>query len=231
VPWDPVERSLLSVKVVLDSKSVGYGRVSESVLKALEEIGGFSESMMHIGVLMVLFFQRRLFKGAFIKQLYQVNDEPKSEKRVKAKKKILQNVDNQGMIEEHNARSMLEHMIHRKRFHYTYKESFNYLLRCMCLRKMRDDENSVAVELIKKPHDLYNKGNRKLERELDIVNLVRSIRKLRLMARVMLTPAERMLLKFQRKNVIETTSSSSDSDHYSFDTIKLLNSRKGLVKL
>ena len=95
----------------------------------------------------------------------------------------------------------------------------------------RDEERTYDIELIKKPHDLYNKGNRKLERELDIVNLVRSIRKLRLMARVMLTPSERMLLKFQRKNVIETTSSSSDSDHYSFDTIKLLNSKRGLVKL
>ena len=51
------------------------------------------------------------------------------------------------------------------------------------------------------------------------------------MARVMLSPSERMLLKFQRKNVIETTSSSSDSDHYSFDTIKLLKSKRGLVKL
>jgi len=40
-----------------------------------------------------------------------------------------------------------------------------------------------------------------------------------------------MLLKFQKRNVIESTSSSSDSDHHSYDTIKLLNSKKELVKL
>lgn len=40
-----------------------------------------------------------------------------------------------------------------------------------------------------------------------------------------------MMFKFQRKNVIETTSSSSDSDHHDYDTIKLLNSKKDLVKL
>ena len=78
---------------------------------------------------------------------------------------------------------------------------------------------------------LYHKGEEKLERELDVVNLLRSIRQLRLMAQVLLGPQERMLLKFQRKNVIETTSSSSDSDHYKEDTVKLLNSKKDLVKL
>lgn len=64
-----------------------------------------------------------------------------------------------------------------------------------------------------------------------MVNLVRSIRQLRMMAQVLLGPSERTLLKFQRKNLIETTSSSSDSDHHKYDTVKLLNSSKGLVRL
>jgi hypothetical protein len=38
-------------------------------------------------------------------------------------------------------------------------------------------------------------------------------------------------LKFQRSNIVETTSSSSDSDHHSYDTVRLLNSKKDLVKL
>jgi hypothetical protein len=78
---------------------------------------------------------------------------------------------------------------------------------------------------------LYHKGNEKLERELDIINLVKSIRQLRLMAQVLLGPNERMLLKFQRQNMIEVTSSSSDSDHYTYDTVKLLYSKKDLIKL
>jgi hypothetical protein len=51
------------------------------------------------------------------------------------------------------------------------------------------------------------------------------------MAQVLLGPNERMLLKFQRSNIVETTSSSSDSDHHSYDTVRLLNSKKDLVKL
>ena len=40
-----------------------------------------------------------------------------------------------------------------------------------------------------------------------------------------------MLLKFQRKNMIELVSSSSDSDNYTYDTVKLLNSDNNFVKL
>lgn len=103
-----------------------------------------------------------------------------------------------------------------------------YLCKCFCLRKIKNDsadKNSTDIHLI------FEKGDKKLGRELDIVNLVRAIRKLRLMAEVLLTPAERILLKFQRKNVIELTSSSSDSDHHKYDSVKLLNSKKDLIRL
>ena len=40
-----------------------------------------------------------------------------------------------------------------------------------------------------------------------------------------------MLLKFQRKHLIESDPSSSDSDNHKDDTIKLLNSDLGLLRL
>lgn len=98
----------------------------------------------------------------------------------------------------------------------------------MCLRKK---DYAVGDNYQEKKHYLYEKGVKKLEKELDIVNLVRSIRQLKLMAQVLLGPSERMLLKFQRKNMIETDTSSEDSDHHKNDTIKLLNSNQALVKL
>ena len=51
------------------------------------------------------------------------------------------------------------------------------------------------------------------------------------MSQVLLGPSERMLLKFQRKHLIETDLSSSDSDNHKDDTIKLLNSNMGLLRL
>lgn len=128
-------------------------------------------------------------------------------------------------IDESYIKKVLDYILLRIRFTYGYKEMFHYLTHCMCLRSLRGHQRSA----LKRRHQLYRKGNELLERELDVVNLVRSIRQLRLMAQVLLGPNERMLLKFQRKNVIETTSSSSDSDHHKYDTVKLLNSKKQLV--
>ena len=50
-------------------------------------------------------------------------------------------------------------------------------------------------------------------------------------AQAMLTQKHRMLLRFQRHNLIETSSSSSDSDHNDFDPVRLMESKNPLVKL
>ena len=123
---------------------------------------------------------------------------------------------------------ILEALLLRTRFIYGYIEILHAIFICKCLKNNKKDKTMTTLE---RRQVLYHKGEEKLERELDVVNLLRSIRQLRLMAQVLLGPQERMLLKFQRKNVIETTSSSSDSDHYKEDTVKLLNSKKDLVKL
>ena len=78
---------------------------------------------------------------------------------------------------------------------------------------------------------MYKKANEKLEQELDVVNLIRSIRKLRQMSKILMTSRNRMLLKFSRKNLIETSSSSSDSDDNKAEIMKLLESKNGLLKL
>lgn len=100
-------------------------------------------------------------------------------------------------------------VLKRERFQYGASEIADYLCRCLCLK----GKTQLLRTLENREHILYNKGARKLKQELDIVNLVRQIRQLRLMAKVLLKPSERLLLKFQRKNVVELTSSSSDSDH------------------
>lgn len=87
---------------------------------------------------------------------------------------------------------MLDYMLRRKLFIYGYKEIVHYVSQCMCIRKLK----KLSSSLYQKKHFLYSKGMHKLEKELDILNLVKSIRELRLMASVLLGPSERMLLKF-----------------------------------
>lgn len=49
-------RTLVSLKIRLDPRYVIYTRVADSILSGLEAVGGFYESLMHIGILFVFFF-------------------------------------------------------------------------------------------------------------------------------------------------------------------------------
>ncbi|TNV83661.1 hypothetical protein FGO68_gene8648 [Halteria grandinella] len=213
------------VKIRGSNIRVIYMRVADNIFSGLESIGGFFESLMHIGAIIVVFFQERLFKGSFLKQLYQVTPDVVLTKEIN-ENNMIRIVNKEDKVDKTYIKKVLDFIVlKRERFSYGGVHIVDYLTRCLCLRK------SQLHQRENKSHFLYNKGDRKLKQELDIVNLVRQIRQLRLMAQVLLKPSERLLLKFQRKNVIETTSSSSDSDHQNYDTVKLLNSKKGLIKL
>lgn len=135
-------------------------------------------------------------------------------------------VDAEKKVEESYLKQTLDYLLLRTRLNYGYKEIFHYILYCRCFGLKKE-----SPSIIEKRQVLYQKGNHKLERELDIINIIKGVRQLRLMSQFLLTKEERTLLKFQRKNVIEFQSSSSDSDHYTYDTVKLLDSKKDLIKL
>ena len=75
----------------------------------------------------------------------------------------------------------------RKPFKYGYGEILDYLLKFKCFR-LKSYRNLTY----------YDKGKQMLAKELDIVNIVRSMRDLKHMSDAILGPKERMLLKFQR---------------------------------
>ena len=66
---------MATVKVRLDQKSILFTRKASSIFNGLESIGGFYESLRHIGLLLVIYFRDRLFKSSFLRQLYQVDAE------------------------------------------------------------------------------------------------------------------------------------------------------------
>ena len=67
---------------------------------------------------------------------------------------------------------ILDYILLRVRFIYGYKEILHYIFYCRCLRFKHHNQ----TEVIDRRQVLYYRGNEKLERELDVVNLVRSIR-------------------------------------------------------
>lgn len=97
----------------------------------------------------------------------------------------------------------------------------------MCLR----DINKMKHLKGKESHFLFDKAESKLKNELDVVRIVKTMRQLKALAHAMLSQKYRLLLKFQRANLVETSSSSSDSDDNMFDDLKLMENNDPWVKL
>ncbi|CDW83701.1 UNKNOWN [Stylonychia lemnae] len=257
-------QNLASIQIILDNKSVKYVRLVESIFDVLESIGGFKESVFSIIFLIVAFFQERLFKGSFIKQLYQekshkkfqrietqifaapsgnnafMNAKPKetvSKLRTAFQQKLASltnsqlnkpRVSDMNMIENIFARDYLsesmitrviDEILLRKNFRYGYKLVIDYLVKMVCCKSNKKLKTSSSY----KSHLKYIKGNERLEQELDVVNLLKSIRQMKSLVNFLLPMRRRLLLKFSKKNLLQTSSSSSDSDYHKNDIIKHLN--------
>lgn len=63
------------------------------------------------------------------------------------------------------------------------------------------------------------------------MRIVKTMRKFNALAQAMLSQKHRLLLKFQRSNLVETSSSSSDSDDNMFDELKLMENKDPWVRL
>ncbi|CDW84258.1 UNKNOWN [Stylonychia lemnae] len=130
-------------------------------------------------------------------------------------------------VSQEDVNQILADLINRRRFRYTSKDILTYLFQCLCLRKTRTlRENNVY-----KNHYLFMKAQDKLDQELDVITLLRSLRKLRLMNSTLLNQKNRMIMRFQRKNLVETQSSSSDSDDNKNDTLKQMENQNPMVRL
>ena len=59
---------------------------------------------------------------------------------------------------------------------------------------------------------LYDQGEGKLQEELDCITFLKTIRQLKLLTQVLLTRKQKLMLRFQKANVLDSETSSSDSD-------------------
>jgi transketolase len=78
---------------------------------------------------------------------------------------------------------------------------------------------------------LFAKAQAKFRQELDVVRIVKTLRRYKMFAQAMLSQKHRLLLKFQRQNLIETTSSSSDSDKGDYDEMRMMENKNPLIRL
>ena len=114
----------------------------------------------------------------------------------------------------------------RTRIYYSYQRIVDYLIKCLCLRRFKVHRKNKKDKI----HFYYHKAEKKLGQEMDILNLIRSIRKLKMMAKIIFPERARALLKFSRRNLLESASSSCDSDIHNYDTFKLIDSKVDLIR-
>jgi hypothetical protein len=140
-----------------------------------------------------------------------------------------QKLKNLKRIDKDTVNSLLISMITRKRFLYTFKDMVLYVIRCFCIRDLQSarKKNPKAA----RKHIYLAKAEDKLTHELDIMTLIKSVRNLRLISQVILSQRNKMLLRFQKQNLLETSESGSDSDHNAYDTLKLMEHRNPVVRL
>lgn len=86
-------------------------------------------------------------------------------------------------MSEQYLKHVIDFLLLRTRLKYGYSEIVHYLLHCRCLTLKRDGARSLKDGR----HILYARGKQKLERELDVVNLLKATRQLKLMSQFILT--------------------------------------------
>ncbi|CDW90251.1 UNKNOWN [Stylonychia lemnae] len=130
-------------------------------------------------------------------------------------------------VYDDDVNSLLVSFISRMRFNYNLKAIFQYITQCLCIRDLSRRRNKRYY----KRHYLYKKGEEKLGQELDVIQLLKTQRKFRMLSQAMLSQKHRMLLRFQRQNLLETASESSDSDDNNLDTLHLMENKNPLIRL
>jgi hypothetical protein len=108
--------------------------------------------------------------------------------------------------------TILNEALSRKRLVYGTRDLLVYMFKCICYRSQSSLVRAQAKSAEIRKQFFFEKATDHLQRELDIKTLLMSIRKLKLLTSVIMDQRQRFLLKFQKKNVIATSSSGRDSE-------------------
>ena len=91
-------------------------------------------------------------------------------------------------------------------FKYATLSTFKSCLRCFICRSQKSLRRIESAR-----NDFYlNQGLKKLERDLDIVNLIDLIKGYRVMRKVLFNHDQRFLMKFQKQDVLDSDYSNSE---------------------
>ena len=95
-------------------------------------------------------------------------------------------------INKKDSNQLFLSIINRERLVYSSRMIYNFALRCLCFRGLGKLKHGYYNNY----HRYFEKAQSKLNEELDIVNIVKSVKNLRAMSQAVLSQRDRFLLKF-----------------------------------
>jgi hypothetical protein len=111
----------------------------------------------------------------------------------KFKEHIFQKIfKNKKSIDDHDVKTVLFAFLNRRRFDYTPSMLFTYFWKCFCLRNVKKYKYLEDYS----DHYLFEKAEQKFRNELDVVRIVKTLRRYKMFAQAMLSQKHRLLLKF-----------------------------------
>ncbi|CAI2387803.1 unnamed protein product [Moneuplotes crassus] len=116
-----------------------------------------------------------------------------------------------------------ESMRERRVLRYGYSDILHYIFCCVICRRKK----SMRLLPRFREHLYYEIGQEKLLEELDCVTIIKSVRQLKLLTLVLLTKSQKFMMKFQRNNVIDS-SSSGTSDEGQMNIISLMEKSQNI---
>ncbi|CAI2359077.1 unnamed protein product [Moneuplotes crassus] len=111
-------------------------------------------------------------------------------------------------------------MRERRVFKYGYTDILHYLFCCVVCRRKR----TMRLKPRFRDHLYYEIGEEKLLDELDCVTIIKAVRQLKILTQVLFDKKQKFLMKFQRNNVIDS-SSSGTSDEGQMNIVDLMASK------
>lgn len=104
-------------------------------------------------------------------------------------------------------------------FKFVYDKVVRFV--CKCCSTKRDYRNTTTLE--ERKVELYLKGERKIKNELDCISIITKLRYLDVLVSLFLDTNQKLLLGFQRKNVIQEDTGSYSSDEEQETTKDIIN--------
>eukprot|EP00347_Sterkiella_histriomuscorum_P011755 403371224 len=198
----------------------------------LSDFGGIYSALFAIGTIVVGVFRENLFYKEIIKNLYQAR--PPRQRKIAMKKKFKltdysARVDvktQEDIFQVKSQKSLIQRIIDEVLNRVSFKFSLADLIKTT-LYKLRPGDLGLVKHLDSHRNIyLFKKGVKKINNEFDALSMLKLMKQVKLLTTTLLNPSQRLMLGFQKKNVLDSDSSNQNSEEDDVRLVKNLKNKK-----